>query len=169
MDATKPYLRVTVDERKLFFGSAVNDSANVPEHPPWRDYNLAAHTYFVGATGRTCQGSEIPALFRMSIGTDGIPVSQELLAGVENLQLRYLVENRYYDADDVPQAGTDWPGDDAEIDAVEISVLVRAECPEAGFDINRTFELGDVSYVPEEKNFRRQVFTTTTQLRNRVQ
>jgi hypothetical protein len=49
---------------------------------------------------------------------------------------------------------------------VEISVLVRAECPEAGFDVNRTFELGDDSYEPVEKDFRRQVFTTTTQLRN---
>ncbi|MBK6509871.1 MAG: PilW family protein [Haliea sp.] len=49
---------------------------------------------------------------------------------------------------------------------MEISVLVRAECPEAGFDINRTFELGDVSYAPAERDFRRQVFTTTTQLRN---
>lgn len=165
MNATEPYLRVTVDERKLFFGSAANNGANVPTSTPWRDYNLAAHTYFVGATGRTCQGSEIPALFRMSIGANGLPISQELLAGVENLQLRYLVGNRYYDADDVPLTGSNWP----DVDAVEISILVRAECPEAGFDINRTFELGDVSYVPEEKNFRRQVFTTTTQLRNRIQ
>ncbi|MBK6740833.1 MAG: PilW family protein [Haliea sp.] len=164
MDATKPYLRVTVGERKLFFGSDANDADNVPERPPWRDYNLAAHTYFVGATGRTCQGSEIPALFRMSIGDDGLPVSQELLAGVENLQLRYLVGNRYYDADEGPLTGTNW----LPVDAVEISVLVRAECPEAGFDINRTFELGDVSYAPEDKNFRRQVFTTTTQLRNGI-
>ena len=164
MVANKPYLRVTVGERRLFFGSDANDADNVPERPPWRDYNLAAHTYFVGATGRTCQGSEIPALFRMSIGDDGLPVSQELLAGVENLQLRYLVGNRYYDADDVPLTGTNW----LPVDAVEISVLVRAECPEAGFDINRTFELGDVSYAPEDKNFRRQVFTTTTQLRNRI-
>ncbi|MBK6509870.1 MAG: prepilin-type N-terminal cleavage/methylation domain-containing protein [Haliea sp.] len=104
--ANKPYLRVTVGERRLFFGSDANDADNVPERPPWRDYNLAAHTYFVGATGRTCQGSEIPALFRMSIGADGLPVSQELLAGVENLQLRYLVGNRYYDADEGPLTGT---------------------------------------------------------------
>lgn len=162
MDATKPYLRVTVGERKLFFGGDKDDPDNVIDDPSVRDYNLAAHTYFVGATGRTCQGVEIPALFRMSIGDDGLPVSQELLAGVENLQLRYLVGNRYYDADDVPLTGTNWPA----VDAVEISVLVRAECPEAGFDINRTFELGDVSYAPEDRNFRRQVFTTTTQLRN---
>lgn len=164
MVATRPYLRTTMIEGRLFLGVEVNDTVNeigVPMgDPAARDYNLAAHTYFVGATDRTCQGIEIPALFRKAIGDDGLPETQELLAGVENLQLRYLVDNRYYDADDVPPDA--WP----RVDAVEITVLVRAECPETGFDINRTFELADMSYTPGNVDFRRQVFTTTTQLRN---
>jgi type II secretory pathway pseudopilin PulG len=158
-----PYLRATLTEGRLFFRSNANDAENNIDDPSVRDHNLVAHTYFVGPTGRTCQGAAIPALFRKAIDDNGLPVSQELLAGVENLQLRYLVDNRYYDAGEGPLAG---PGRWPLVDAVEISVLVRAECPEAGFDINRTFELGDVSYNPAEKDFRRQVFTTTTQLRN---
>lgn len=158
-----PYLRATLMEGRLFFGADAGDADNFIDDPSVRDHNLVAHTYFVGPTGRTCQGVAIPALFRKTIDDSGLPVSQELLAGVENLQLRYLVDNRYYDADDMPLTATGrWP----IIEAVEMSVLVRAECPEAGFDINRTFELGDVTYEPAEKNFRRQVFTTTTQLRN---
>jgi type IV pilus assembly protein PilW len=161
--ATRPYLRATLIEGRLFSGEDANDSDNFIDDPAVRDYDLVAHTYFVGPTGRTCRGNDIPALFRKTIDDNGLPASQELLAGVENLQLRYLVDNRYYDADDMPLTATGrWP----IIDAVEISVLVRAECPEAGFDINRTFALGDDSYQPVEKDFRRQVFTTTTQLRN---
>ena len=162
---TRPYLRATKDQRRLFFGSAANSVENDidDDSSSVHDYNLTAHTYFVGSTDRTCQGRSIPALFRKAIGDDGLPETQELLAGVENLQLRYLVGNRYYNADEVPLAGTDrWP----RVDAVEITVLVRAECPETGFDINRIFALADVPYTPADKDFRRQVFTTTTHLRN---
>lgn len=163
MVATRPYLRTTMIDGKVFLGSEANASENEINDPSARDYNLTAHTYFVADTGRTCQGREIPALFRMAIDANGLPESQELLAGVENLQLRYLVGNRYYDADEVPLTATGrWP----RVEAVEITVLVRAECPETGFDINRTFELADVLYTPADKDFRRQVFTTTTQLRN---
>jgi prepilin-type N-terminal cleavage/methylation domain-containing protein len=159
----KPFLRVTMIDGKLFLGSEAGAADNQIIDPSVRDYNLVAHTYYVAPTDRTCQGRAIPALFRKSIDENGLPESQELLAGVENLQLRYLVGNRYYDAQDVPLTGTGrWP----RVDAVEITVLVRAECPETGFDINRTFELADVLYTPIEEDFRRQVFTTTTQLRN---
>lgn len=162
----KPYLRTTMTEGRLFFGSGKNNASNALDDLSARDYNLAAHTYFVGPTGRTCQDREIPALFRTTIGDDGTPLSQELLAGVENLQFRYLVGSRYYDADDVPLAADgNWP----LVNAVEVTVLVRAECPEVGFRNNgRTFDLAGVTYVPaaEEQDFRRQLFTTTTQLRN---
>jgi type IV pilus assembly protein PilW len=157
---TRPYLRTTLVDGKLFLGSEETDSANELDDPTARDYKLTAHTYFVGSTGRTCSGAEIPALFRKAIGDTGLPETQELLAGVENLQFRYLINNRYYDADEV--AIDDWQG----VEAVEITVLVRAECPESGFNINRTFTLAGVEYIPTEVEFRRQVFTTTTQLRN---
>ena len=163
MIATRPYLRATMIDGRVFLGSEANAAENTIDDPSARDYSLTAHTYFVAPTGRTCQGREIPALFRMAISDTGLPESQELLAGVENLALRYLVGNRYYDADDVPLASNGrWP----RVEAVEITVLVRAECPETGFDSNRTFQLADVEYTPVDSDFRRQVFTTTTQLRN---
>lgn len=162
------YLRTTANQRRLLLfneenASAVENGENAIEDASVRNFALAAHSYFVGLTNRTCQGMEIPALFRQAIGDGGLPVTQELLAGVENLQLRYLVDNRYYDADDVPLLAT---GEWQPVDAVEVTVLVRAECPEAGFDINRTFALADVDYTPGDVNFRRQIFTTTIKLRN---
>jgi type IV pilus assembly protein PilW len=164
----KIYLRATLDQRRLLLFkkgddvSVVASGENEIDDPTVRNFALAAHAYFVGLTERKCQGRPIPALFRATIGDGGLPETQELLAGVENLQLRYLVGNRYFDAGEESLESGEWP----RVDAVEISVLVRAECPETGFDINRTFELGDVSYTPADKDFRRQVFTTTTHLRN---
>ena len=162
MQDNRPYLRATMTNGRLLDFVRRSVPENEINDPSVRDYNLTAHTYYVGPTGRTCQDRAIPALFRKAIDDNGFPESQELLAGVENLQLRYLVDNRYYDADEVAPPGTRWP----RVNAVEITVLVRAECPETGFDINRTFALGDVSYTPGDVDFRRQVFTTTTHLRN---
>ena len=160
MENTRPYLRATMVEGKLFLGGEESNSNNQLDDPSVRDHELSARTYFVGSTGRTCNGAEIPALFRKAIGDTGLPETQELLAGVENLQFRYLMNNRYYDADEV--AIDDWQ----TVEAVEITVLVRAECPESGFNINRTFTLAGDEYIPTDVEFRRQVFTTTTQLRN---
>jgi type IV pilus assembly protein PilW len=165
------YLRATMIDGRLFLKQPAADVNNELNDPTVRDFELAAHAYFVGPTGRRCQDREIPALFRIAIGDNGLPTEpQELLAGVENLQFRYKIGNRYFDADDV----TDW----LAVDAVETTVLVRAECPEAGLENDQTFVMADTSLTPDDPNdagepddigdwdYRRQVFTTTTQLRN---
>jgi type IV pilus assembly protein PilW len=163
MQDNRPYLRATMVDGRIFLGKDVANTDNQINDPTVRDYNVTALTYYVGLTGRQCQGRDIPALFRKTVNDSGLPVSEELLAGVEHLQFRYLLGNRYYDANNVPLA--DWP----VVDAIESTVLVRAECPEAGFDINRTFDMGDITYTVavNERDFRRRIFTTTTQVRNR--
>ena len=75
------------------------------------------------------------------------------------MQFRYQVGDQYLDANDV----TDWTA----VGAVEIAVLVRAECPESGFVNNRTFAIGDLGapYGPTD-SYRRQLFTSLTSIRN---
>lgn len=153
----RPYLRTTPVVGKLFLGADTGDVANQIDDLTARVYELAAHTYYVALTDRECDGNPIPALFRTVVDDNGLPVSEELLAGVENMQLRYLVGNQYFDAADVPN----W----LAVQAVETTVLARAECPEAGFRNNREFILGDESFTPTD-SFRRQLFSATTQLRN---
>ncbi len=153
----RPYLRTTPIVGRLFLGENVVAAENQIADPIERVYALAAHSYYVGLTDRSCDGNPIPALYRKKIGDDGSPVSEELLAGVENIQFRYLVENQYFDAIDVPN----W----LAVQAVETTVLAKAECPEAGFRNTREFTIGGAPYTPAD-NFRRQLFTATTQLRN---
>lgn len=165
MVATRPYLRSTLFQGAVFPGSAATSSINRLEDVNSRDYEIIAHAYYVGNTPRKCNDTgedsdiPIPALFRVSIGDNGLPVSNEILAGVEHLQFKFKAGNQYLDADEV----TDW----STIEAVETTVLVRSECTEVGFLNNRNFTMGDLvgSYGPEDA-FRRQVFHSVTQIRN---
>ena len=159
MVAKRPYLRTTLVEGRVFEGEDAADPNNVIMDNTARAHAVVAHTYFVGPSGRSCSGEPIPSLFRKSISDTALPVSSELLAGVEHLQFRYQVGNRYLDADDV--------GNWDQVEAVEATVLVRAECPEGNFTNNRTFPMGDLAsaYGPADE-FRRQVYTTLTRIRN---
>jgi type IV pilus assembly protein PilW len=162
MGAGGLYFRTNVVEGRIFDGTNAGSATNTLVGAGVEDFALIAHSYFVGSTGRSCRGEAIPALFRKSLSaTTGQPINEELLPGVEHLQFRYLENSRYRDADTV----TDW----ADVSAVEIAVLVRAECPETGFENSRDFTLGDLgagAYGPDDA-FRRQLFTTVTTIRSR--
>ena len=186
MISTRPYIRTSLVEGTIFEGKdAVDDfegegaedaedaeeTNNLLSDPTSRNYALVAHTYYVGSSGRSCQGPAlpdsddpddwpVPALFRKSISDTGVPTApQELLAGVEHLQFKYQVGNQYVDANAV----TDW----ADVGAIETTILVRTECPETGFTNDRTFAIGDLAseYGPTD-GYRRQVFTIVTSVRN---
>jgi hypothetical protein len=92
---------------------------------------------------------------------NGQPVTEELLPGVDNLQVQYGEETAagvgYVDADAVG----DW---DALV-TVRIWLLVRAECAENGFNDDRTYTMGDQVIVPND-NFRRQLYSSVVMVRN---
>ncbi len=158
MAANRPYLRATLIEGRIFKGTDENAASNEIIDSTALNYALSAHTYYIGPSGRSCRGASIPSLWRKSISDTGLPISQELLAGVERLQFKYQVGNQYVDADNV----SDW----SDVLAIEISMLVRSECPESFFTNNRTFAMGDLAdYVPAD-GYRRQLFTGVATIRN---
>ena len=156
---TKPYLRAALFDGKIFAGADEADAANDVPDQTKQIYELTAYTYFVGPSGRSCNGIDTPSLWRKAINDNGLPVSEELLAGVEHLQFKFLAGNQYVDANDI----TDW----TTVASVEISVLVRSECAETGFVNDRTFAMGDLAaaYGPAD-GFRRQLFVGIATLRN---
>ncbi|MBT4523092.1 MAG: hypothetical protein HOC23_24070 [Halieaceae bacterium] len=159
MAANTIYMRSTLYDGRLFAGtdqgSAANDLPDIIEE----SREMMAHAYHVGATGRTCNGDAIPALFRVSVGSAGLPVRNELLAGVEHFQVQYNTGVRYVDAGSV----SDW----STVRSIKIWVLARAECPETGFTSSRTFPMANLSpvYGPTDR-YRRQLFTTVVAMRN---
>ena len=159
MVATRMYLRSSLFEGKVFLGSEQANTVNTVYDTPQRQHEWQAFSYYVANSGRTCNGAAVPALFRERLNAINRPVSEELIAGVEDIQFQYNVGNRYVDADNV----SDWNS----VVSVKLWVLVRAECPETSYVDNGTYVMGDVSpdYEPADA-YRRELYSTVVALRN---
>lgn len=113
--------------------------------------DLIVHAYYVDQNSDS--GAGLPSLRRKALCTAagcGLNfVDEEVIAGVEDLQVQFGVETnisgaptgnatRYVNPDDALFAGTGW-----QIVAVRVWLLVRTEAPEVGFIDGRTYEYGD--------------------------
>lgn len=113
---------------------------------------LVNTAYFVGNNA-----AGVPSLFRQDMGNNGILVQQELVEGVEDMQISYgedtdgdRTANLYRDADAV----TDW----TQVVSVRISLIIRSIEDNVATVTDGTY--GD--------NRLRRTFTTTITIRNRV-
>jgi prepilin-type N-terminal cleavage/methylation domain-containing protein len=151
------YLRTSLFEGKIFKGSDEASGANTVEDQPQSVHDLLAYSYFVGNSGRNCAGLPVPSLFRIRLGANAQPLSNELLPGIEHFQVQYGANGQYLDANNV----TDW----TQVTTVRIWLLVRSECAENGFTDGRTYNLGDQVYTPND-SFRRQLYSSVVMIRN---
>ncbi len=131
-------------------------------------YQYSSQAYYIGASSID---SSIPSLYRESVGVDGSGTAtssaEELLVGVENMQLVYGVDtdatqdgvaNRYVDADDIDGTGNlEW----GRVTSVRLELLIRSLDPVWGGD--ETFEFDGTSYTDR---MLRQRISTSVQLRN---
>ncbi len=135
-----------------------------------KTYNrVEAFAYYVGHQDTDCNGNatRTPALHRVFIEPDGTPRTEELVRGVENLQVQYGEDSdgdgtldQYRNADDV----TNWQS----IQTIRLWLLVRDECPSPSYTNNNVYVMGDFTFDPSgaEENFRRHLYTSTITLRN---
>ena len=152
------YLRSNLFEGKIFVGGDQNNTLNDMADPVgMTQHDLLSYAYYVGDSTRTCSGEVVPSLFRVRLDENAEPLAEELLPGIEHFQVQYGDNERYYNAGDV----TDWDN----IVTARIWLLVRADCPERGFDDTQTYTLGNQAYTPND-NFRRQLYSSVVMLRN---
>jgi hypothetical protein len=105
-------------------------------------------------------------------------IDQEVLAGVEDMQIQYGVDtdavgavnrgviDRYVDADDqiiVPGAAGFLP--DAQILSIRVWFRLRSERPENGHDDNTAYAYADTNFAAND-SFRRLLVSKTIYLRN---
>jgi len=161
-DSARIYFRAGISESKIFIGSDRSEANNRIMSSLSSDHTLHSHAYYVSDSGRECQGLPIPGLFREKLSASGRPRREELVSGVENIQFQYQVAGQYFNADDV--------GVWADVKAVRVWLLVRAECPEAAFVDRHTYVLGDHSFTPntalKESHYRRRLFQRVVPIRN---
>ena len=171
-------------------GQLVEDGAACTAAPNGRVNNLVVNSYYISTD--SVQRTGLPALRRHTLTASAAggaltPVFQdvEIIPGVEDMQIQFGVDStgtsgtatRYVN----PDAAI---GDDEQIVAVRIWLLVRAENPEVGFvdgiqyayadrdpanvsdDLNTTSAAGR-AYAPAD-GFRRLLVSRTIQIRNAI-
>jgi type IV pilus assembly protein PilW len=181
------YLRSSLFDGRIFKGSDEANVDNKVEDEPNSVRELMAYSYFIGDSGRTCRGEVVPSLWRVRLDANGQPLAEELLPGVEHLQVQFGTitgtttttttsqvggtytstttttngQGKYENASQI--AGNDnW----ANVNTVRLWLLIRSECPENGYVDGRTYNLGDVAYTPPNDNFRRQLYSSVVMIRN---
>lgn len=149
--------------------------------------NLLVRTYYVARDSEGLAG--MPALRTKALGAGGAFGDNEVMPGVEDLQVQFGVDTGDYNndgaldpgadvnGDGIPESdgratryvNPDFPGlDRLQVVAVRIWVRVRAERAESGFVDGRTYEYANVEFTPNaaEQRFRRMVLSKTIMLRN---
>ena len=156
---------------------------NVAATPP--DYDVAGgraeiHRLMVsGYYVRRGTATTMPALRRKVLGTNGQITDEEVIGGVEDMQVQFGLDldppggvhrgsaDRYVNPDSPiidPTNAVYNPN--AEILAVRIWLRVRAEQPENGFTDTATYVYADQNAGPFNDNFRRMLVSKTIYLRN---
>lgn len=175
--ATKVYLHANPKEPKT---ARIYTGSNLPAKTPGdRQAELVARAYFIANSGQTCnyQGANlaIPSLYRINLDNNSLPgAAEEIASGIERLQILYGIDNvgadYSVDAFVTANAVADWN----QVVAVRIWVLTRAECPETGYTNTTTYVMGAADgsedfTPPANDHYRRQLYQTTVQLRNRME
>lgn len=175
------YLRTSLFSGRLFTGAnnATNVSQNSVDETPNAVRELAAHAYYVGPSGRNCRFNDasdnaipVPALHREVLDAVGRPVREEVANGIENIQFQYGIDNdgdftvnHYYDANEISNNEALTPNW-TQVVTVHLWVLVRADCPTNGYANPRTYPMGNITYDPIDKSFKRQLYSTVVAVRN---
>lgn len=144
--------------------------------------DLQVHAYYVDDSSSFVPG--VPSLRRLTLIKGGVIEDQEMISGVENLQVQLGIDStgdghvdRYVDPDS-PVLTPGLPGhvEDARIVAVRLWLLLRSEeSPGAGFKDGRSYQPPDrdaPAITPGDEGypagFQRMVVTKTVLLRNEV-
>ena len=163
------YLRSSLFEGKLFRGS--DEASNPITAAAVRTSELVARVYFINPATTTgtnkCDGGTVPSLFRLGL-VNGVPTVEEVAYGVENLQVQYGIDTTNDDSVDsfVNAAGPTDPMWD-QIIAVRIWLLVRAECPDTGYNNDTIYSMGGANLPAFNDGYRRKLYASTVRLRNR--
>jgi type IV pilus assembly protein PilW len=171
-------VRGTGDSR-IFVGAALPPGYNAATSETHR---LVVNGYYVSGTSvLSIPTNLIPALRVQTLlpNGGGAVQNQELIAGIEDLQVQFGVDtnvpghpdrgsiDRYLNPNDpmiTPGAGGFNPN--AEVLSVRIWLRVRAERPENGFQDVAVYQYADQNVGPFNDRFRRMIVSKTVYLRN---
>lgn len=124
-------------------------------------FEVKTYIYYLRNTKRVCDGEIITGLYREYNNNKGYMEAEEIVSGIEQMQFRFLVNDQLKNADQV--LDEEWQA----IDAISVSMLLRAECSEHLLVNKKSFQLQDFEFVPASSvSILRQTFHFDITLRN---
>jgi len=130
---------------------------------PVEDHLLETDVYYISKwTNSAAESPQIPALYRMTLGTGPAMTAQLVASNIENMQVQYGVATaagtRFYNASDVP--ASEW----TSVVAVRLWLLARGTDVDDSYTNTSTYAMGDQT-VTASDGYQRQVFPLVVQLR----
>ena len=169
--ANRLYVRSAYERAEVFLGATPPVFAEVPVE----DRPLETLVYYINRYSYSpSENPQIPALYRIALGPGPALGAPELVApGVEAMELqfgRFATDGttQFRNADSVSNTAsstTTTPTEWDDVNAVRVWLLVRAFTAEPGYANTTSYTLGD-RVVTANDSVRREVFTTTVQIRN---
>jgi type IV pilus assembly protein PilW len=164
----------------IFIGTAIPGGFNAATSATHR---LSVNGYYVSRTSSVSTAAPnanvVPSLRVWNLLATGAMQNDEVIAGVEDLQVQFGIDTDVPDTDDRGSIDRYVNPNDPLIDptnagfnpnavilAVRVWVRVRAERPEVGFVDTATYVYADQNVGPFNDNFRRIVASKTIYLRN---
>ena len=159
LSATNLYFRSEYLQGSVFVGPTRPASLQSPV----ADYLLHTDVYYISKwTNSSTESPQVPALYRMTLGSGPLMTKQLIASNIENMQVQYGVNTtagtRFYDADDVP--ASEW----TSVVAVRLWLLARSTDAEPGYSNTSTYTMGDQT-VTAADGYQRQVFPLVVQIR----
>lgn len=173
------FLRTSLSSGRIFPGAAEAAAANQVSGIAVAVNPLVANAYYIGTGSDTCNGDAIPSLYQVSLSATGTPQVQEIVSGIEDIQVQYGLDtdavadgvaNQYLNASDILAADFaywNWQGKPATntIVSTRVWLVSRSACADAAYTSDLIYTYGDQTKTPAD-HYRRQVYSATVALRN---
>jgi len=125
---------------------------------------LVVNAYYV-TTGSTLR-ADVPALRRKSLGAGPAIGDEEIVQGVEDIQVQFGIDRTGDTSVDEYVNPGDAKLDDFDVISATIWLRIRAEDRDFGYVDGNTYQYADIVVAPLNDNYRRIVVSKTIQLRN---
>ncbi|HKE44700.1 MAG TPA: PilW family protein [Steroidobacteraceae bacterium] len=159
--------RVQVWSTRTSGGLFTNGAAPAAAVPPGGQVNdVIVNAYYISRDSDGRPG--VPSLRRKSLVAGPDFQDQEIVSGVEDLQVQFGIDptgsagiaTRYVNPGAALPVGT-------QIVAVRLWIMTRADATEVGYRDTTNYQYANRNFTPNDA-FRRVLFTRTIQLRNRI-
>ncbi|MDN3651703.1 PilW family protein [Thalassotalea ponticola] len=155
-NANHLYVKTNGVQSRFYFGKDSALSSNTLNSGT--QHQVFTHSYYIGDSNQLCHGLPIPSLFWQTV-KQGLPTPEELLRGVEHLQVTLGLDldgDMIIDNYQVADSNTNWPA----VRSIEVELLVRSLCRDREHVDKQSYLIGNAVYSVND-NFYRQRFKKT--------